>query len=68
MWCRDYTQHTFYLKGEENIELPSQKCQKGKTILAQLSNNLAKVRVFTLKITGQLNSNKVKNDLNISLP
>lgn len=51
-----------------NIGLPSQKCQKGKAILAQISNNLAKVRVITLKITGQLNSNKVKNDLNVSLP
>lgn len=49
MRCRDHTQRTFYLKGEENIGLPSRKCQKGKAILAQLSNNLAKVKVFTLK-------------------
>lgn len=67
-WCKDYTHCRFYLKGEENIGLPSWKCQKGKAILAQLSNNLAKVKVFTLEITGQLTSIKVKNDLNVSLP
>lgn len=36
------------------------KCQKGKAIFTQLSHNLAKVRVFTLKITGLLNSIKWK--------